>query len=208
MDTSYKLKHVFRFQLVQAHSPLFENVNSPPPVRHEAIWKTGEIEFPPNPNNCRPPTQTKQAQDERGRGEWKGGRIGRLSPPLFFTFPCATSRRATWSLSRCLSLSASLAAADGGVVADAGAKRSDSTKNLNAVNGSSLARRKDRRRWRHCEIYPPDFNFKPGNKRRERGWIIESETKSHGCAIPTFDQRWPLNTGRVLVYCNPTTSET
>ena len=148
-----------------AHSPLFENVNSPRPVRHEAIWKTGEIEFPPNPNNCRHrPRRSRRRTSQRG--EWKGGRIGRLSPPLFFTFPCATSRRATWSLSRRLRLSATLAAA-AGVVADAGAKRSDSTKNLNAVNGSSLARRKDWWRWRHCEIYPPDFNFKAGNKRRE-----------------------------------------
>ena len=155
---------------------------------------------PPDPDEAGAGRERERGME--GREDWP------ILSPLFFTFPCATSRRATWSLSRCLSLSASLAAADGGVVADAGAKRSDSTKNLNAVNGSSLARRKDRRRWRHCEIYPPDFNFKPGNKRRERGWIIESETKSHGCAIPTFDQRWPLNTGRVLVYCNPTTSET
>ena len=33
----------------------------------------------------------------------------------------------------------------------------------------------------------------------ERGWIIESERESYGCAIPTFDQRRPLNKGRVLV---------
>ena len=133
-----------------------------------ATKRYGKLErssFLPIPTTVAPrPRRSRRRTSQRG--EWKGGRIGRLSP-LFFTFPCATSRRATWSLSRCLSLSATLAAA-GGVVADAGAKRSDSTKNLNAVNGSSLARRKDRRRWRHCEIYPPDFNFKAGNKRRER----------------------------------------
>ena len=148
------------------------------------------------------PTTVAPDPDEAGAGRARegNGREGGLADSLLLSsslFPAR--RRPTWSLSHRLSLSATLPDAADGVVADAGAKRSDSTKNLNAVNGSSLARRKDRRRWRHCEIYPPDFNFRAGNKRRERGWIIESETKSHGCAIPTFDQRWPLNTGRVLV---------
>ena len=56
-----------------AHSPLFEIINSPPPVRHEAIWKTEEIEFPPNhsqqPRRSRRRTREGNGR-ERRREDW------------------------------------------------------------------------------------------------------------------------------------------
>ena len=59
-----------------------------------ATKRYGKLErssFLPIPTTVAPDPDGRSRRRTSQRGEWKGGRIGRLSPPLFFTFPCATS---------------------------------------------------------------------------------------------------------------------